>query len=138
MLLRQVTAGGSISIFNMRFFSEIILIPEIPEGGPAIVNRHTGRLRLSEKYWHRLPELIKKFILYHELGHLNAGKKEEDADSWAICKWIEHGNPVSAALEAQWDVFSFDQEGHIIRLRALFDKAKHLDFHINGNTKLKL
>lgn len=110
----------------------------MPEGGPAIVNLSTAKLRLSEEYWSKLPEEIKKFIIYHELGHLNAGRSEVAADDWAIRHWIKHGNRPTAALEAQWDVFSFNKDEHMIRLRALLNKAKHFDFHYNGNTQIKL
>lgn len=122
----------------MRWFSEIVILPVLPEGGPAIVNVVTGKLRLSERYWSKLSSDIKRFIIYHELGHLNAGRSEIEADTWALKHWIQHGYRPTAALEAQWDVFSFKNDEHIVRLRALFENAKHFDFHYNGNTLLKL
>ncbi len=121
----------------MRWFSEIVLLPELPEGGPAVVNVITAKLRLSQKYWNELPETIKQFILYHELGHLNNGRDEREADDWAVREWIKHGNTPSAALAAQWDVFSFKNDEHMVRLRALLNKALHYDFHFNGNTNIK-
>jgi hypothetical protein len=114
------------------------MLPFLPEGGPAIVNVVTGKLRLSERYWNKLPHEIKKFIIYHELGHLNAGRDEVVADTWALKHWIQHGHGPTKALEAQWDVFSFKSDEHIQRLRALFETAKHFDFHYNGNTRIEL
>ncbi len=124
-----------------RFFSDIIFLPELPGGGPAIVNFKTGVLRLSLDYWNRIPEVWKKFILYHELGHLQRGKSEEEAQLWAIERFIKDGYSVQEIINAHTEVYAWDEfneekkEGLINKVWRAVEIAKHFDYHINGNSK---
>jgi hypothetical protein len=117
------------------------MLPELEEG-PAVVNVRTGKLRLCSKYWETLPEEIKRFIIYHETGHLNAGKSESAADDWAVKHYVLHGHSPQKAVDALLDVLPWDdikkQQNYLTRIKKLLDKAKHYDFHYNGNTRLKL
>lgn len=125
----------------IRWFSEIVMLPELPEG-PAVVNVRTGKLRISESIWNTLPDAIKEFIIYHEAGHLNVGKSESAADDWAVKHFVMHGKSPQKAIDALLDVLPWDnpksQENYLIRIRKLLEKAKHYDYHYNGNTRLKL
>ncbi len=125
----------------MKFFSEVIFLPELPKGGPALVNVRTGVLRLSKKYWDNLPEIWKKFILYHELGHLNGGKSEEAAQLWAIKRFIQDGYSVKEIIRAHTEVYPWEdlndekKEGLIDKVWRAVEIAKHFDYHLNGNHK---
>lgn len=125
----------------MKFFSEIRFLPELPKGGPALVNVQTGVLRISMKYWDKLPEIWKTFILYHELGHINAGKSEEAAQLWAIERFIKDGYSVQEIIKAHTEVYPWDElndekkEGLINKVWRAVEIAKHFDYHINGNSQ---
>lgn len=118
------------------------MLPELPDGGPAIVNMVTRKLRLSEKHWNTLPDIIKAFIIYHEAGHLNAGRSEHDADEWGVKQFVIHGYNPQKAIDALLEVLPWEreesQQAYLRRIRALLDKAKHYDYHYNGNTSIKL
>lgn len=128
----------------MKTFSEIILLPSLPDGNPAIVNVKTRVLRLSQEYWNVLPHVWKVFILYHELGHINAGKSEEAAEKWAIDKFIAHGYSPKQLIKAHTEVYPWKSisqdkiQGLLQKTRRAVEIAKHMDFHHNGNTKISL
>lgn len=125
-------------------FSEIILLPTLPDNNPAIVNVKTRVLRLSMEYWKWLPDSYKKYILYHELGHLNAGKSEEAAERWAIEQFIKHGYSPKELIDAHSKVYPWEglsekaRSGLMQKTKRAVELAKHFDFHLRGNTKLQL
>lgn len=124
-----------------KFFSEIRFLPFLPKGGPAIVNVETGVVRVSLEYWNKLPEIWKIFILYHELGHLNAGITEEAANLWAIERFIQDGYSVQEIIRAHTEVYKWEEfndekkQGLIDKIWRAIEIAKHFDYHINGNSK---
>lgn len=128
----------------MRYFSEIQLLPELPDNHAAIVNVRTGVLRLSDKYWRWMPDVYKKFMLYHELGHLQVGLSEDKAEKWAIEKFIRDGYSARDIVLAHsrvypWgDLSESDQWGLLKKTARSLELVMHFDFHINGHTKIQL
>lgn len=126
----------------VKWFREVIVLPLLPDNNPAIVNVQTKLLRLSKEYLDKLPDIWKIYILYHELGHVNAGVSEEAAESWAIKHFIEHGYSVKEVINAHTEVFPWDKlspevaEGLLIKTQRALELAKLHDFHVNGNISL--
>lgn len=114
-------------------------MPELPNNNPAMVNLKTGVLRLSLEYWKWLPHTWKLYIMYHELGHLNAGKSEEAAERWAIKHFIAHGYSPSELIKAHSEVYPWKglteqlQQGLMNKTKRAVELAKHYDYHHNGH-----
>ena len=52
---------------------------------PAKINRYTGIIQLNNKIWHEIPEIQRRFILLHELGHYYLNTSDEKkADEYAF------------------------------------------------------
>lgn len=127
---------------GVAWFSDVVLLPSLPDNNPALVNVESKLLRLSGDYWKRLPHLWKVYIIYHELGHINAGKSEEAAEKWALKHFIAHGYSVKEAINAHTEVYAWDKvnsqqaQGLIAKTHRALELAKIHDFHHNGNTSL--
>lgn len=118
----------------MKWFSSVEFVDELPRGGPAAVNRITGKLKLSRKYWSTMEKEQKVFVLLHELGHLVLNSGDElEVDQWALKKYMEMGYSLKSAVRALTRVLSFTSREHLVRVKQQLAMLRHFDYHFNGN-----
>ncbi len=123
---------------NSPWAKKITKITYVPDLGssPANVNRITGELKISLKWWNVLPPCHRAFILAHEMGHL-AGKTfdETEADNIGFNIYKDMGYDVTCSIFALSDVLSYKNGGREKRVNAAFNRV--LNYHKNNNNKTK-
>ncbi len=81
--------------------------------GPALVNVKTAALYINPFEWRKLGDTAKKFVILHELGHLNAAEDSEiAADKWAFWHSVELGENNIALLKDFYDAL-FNKEREV-------------------------
>lgn len=119
----------------MRTFSNIkeVLFLE----GPAACNLRTGELLLNPNSWEKLGNNSRKFILAHELGHLNATEdSEKAADEWAMWRNMQLGSSSIEQLQAFYHAMPFTTPEQVERGENLLEKI-FLQEVANGNEKAR-
>ena len=121
--------------------SKITFVPDLGSS-PANVNRVTGELQISQKWWDILPPCHRAFILMHEYAHLSGQTvSEKEADKIGYAEFLKLGFPDSCSISALQDVLSFRVAEHHERLneqRQRVDKFKHsLAFNYYSNNPKK-
>ncbi|MDR0941955.1 MAG: hypothetical protein LBM68_07000, partial [Bacteroidales bacterium] len=98
----------------MRNFSSIETVTWID--GPAAVDLKTGVLYINPVHFDKLSNVAKRFVIFHELGHLNASTdSEEAADEWAFEHMIDLGNSNVELLKAFYKSLPFSNKAQINR-----------------------
>ena len=105
---------------------------------PARVNRETGEVFWNRKFDY-LPEHIKTFILWHEIGHYKMQTSDEiEADDYAF-KQYAGSEPYSMknSIEAMTQIFSFRKEIHWLRIYEHYKRVLKWDWENKGNKEAK-
>lgn len=112
--------------------SKIGFVPDLGSS-PAQVNRVTGILTISQKWWDVLPPCHRAFILAHEMAHIQGQTTDENqADDLGFEIYKTMGYDVSCSIFALSDVLSFRNSEHTERLNNAFKRV--LTYHYyNGN-----
>ena len=106
---------------------------------PARVNRFTGEIQINERYWLKMPEFHKKFILEHEKGHFNLPSRDEfKADKYAF-NHLAGTEPYSLknSVYSLSHVLTFKNPEHLQRLIEIVRLALEYDWKKNGNIKAR-
>ena len=90
----------------MRNFSDIQYNRFIE--GPAGVSMKTGVLYINPTIWENLSPAARNFIIAHELGHLNMGENEFEADRYALLRRIDMGDDNVESIAAFYKSMPFD------------------------------
>ncbi|MDR2962734.1 MAG: ImmA/IrrE family metallo-endopeptidase [Bacteroidales bacterium] len=102
--------------------------------GPAAVDLNTAVLYINPAAWNKLSEMGKKFVIAHELGHLNAAEDNEMlADRWAFWRCLELGDDTVDILKAYYKSLPFTTKQQIARGEELLQTALSTD---NDNTSV--
>ncbi|MCQ2959552.1 MAG: ImmA/IrrE family metallo-endopeptidase [Bacteroidales bacterium] len=105
--------------------------------GPAAVNVNTGVLYINEKEFQKLGENSRRFVIMHELGHLNADRKgEQAADEWALEHLLGLGESSIDMLKAFYEAIPFSDYEQRDRAENLLRKVFETEFN-QGNEKAK-
>lgn len=105
--------------------------------GPAAVNTKTGVLYINENEFYKLGENSRRFVIMHELGHLNSDKTGEyAADEYAFEKMVGLGDSSIKIIKAFYDAMPFTDSEQKQRAEVLLKKVFENEFR-NGNTKAK-
>ena len=119
----------------MRNFTDIQTVLWI--NGPAAVNTKTGVLYINEDEFSKLGENSRRYVILHELGHLNAENKgEEAADEWAMEKLMGLNESSIDMLKAFYEAVPFSDYEQRERAENLLRKVFETEFQ-NGNEKAK-
>lgn len=98
----------------MKNFSSIQEVTGL--GGPAAVNLDTAVLYIDRREFDKLSDTAKKFVIAHELGHLNASEdSEQAADKWAFWRRLELGDDKIDVLKAFYKSLPFSTHEQIER-----------------------
>lgn len=94
---------------------------------PAAVCRKTGVLYINPRYFDKLSQASKNFVIAHEYGHLqNNSSNEKAADEYALWKRIGLGDDSISVLKSFYDALPFTTDEQIERgeklLRSVFKK----------------
>lgn len=106
---------------------------------PARVNRYTGEIQINQRYFDRMPELRRKFIIEHEKGHFNLDTRSEfEADKYAFRR-IAGSAPRSLkeSVKSISKVLTFRNPEHLDRMTEVIKMALDYDYKNNGNDKAK-
>lgn len=106
---------------------------------PARVNRYTGEIQINQRYFDRMPELRRKFIIEHEKGHFNLDTRSEfEADKYAFRR-IAGSAPRSLkeSVKSISKVLTFRNPEHLDRMTEVIKMALDYDYKNNGNEKAK-
>lgn len=106
---------------------------------PARVNRFTGEIQLNMRYFNRMPEFHRRFIIEHEKGHYMLNTRSEfEADRFAFRR-LAGSSPGSLkeSVKSISRVLSFNNPEHLDRMRRVVIMALEHDFNINGNPRAK-
>ncbi len=119
----------------MRNFTDIQTVLWLE--GPAAVNVNTGVLYINEDLFQKLGENSRRFVIMHELGHLNAEQKgEKAADEWAFEHLLGLGESSIAMLKAFYEAIPFTDYEQRDRAENLLRKVFETEFN-QGNEKAK-
>lgn len=106
--------------------------------GPAAVNTKTGVLYINEDEFYKLGENSRRFVIMHELGHLNSEETGEyAADEYAFEKMLNLGDSSLNIIKAFYDAMPFTDSEQKQRAEVLLKKVFENEFK-NGNTKAKV
>ena len=119
----------------MKNFTDIQTVPWV--NGPAAVNTKTGVLYINEPEFQRLGENSRRFVILHELGHINSESKgEKAADEWAMEHLLGLGESSIEMLKAFYEALPFTDYEQRDRAETLLRKVFETEF-LNGNEKAK-
>jgi hypothetical protein len=104
---------------------------------PARVNRFTGEIQINNRYFDRMPDFRKKFIIEHEKGHFLQNTRDEfKADRYAFKKLA--GSAPRSLKESVFSiskVLTFRNPQHMDRLIKVIEMALEYD-SVNNNNPL--
>jgi len=119
----------------MKQFTDIQLATFL--NGPAGVDLDTGILYLNPFVWSKLGDNARKFIIAHELGHLNQNHVSEyAADKFALWKNMQMGEDSIAALRGFYEAMPFSTAEQKDRGEALLLQVFQNEFD-SGNTHVE-
>jgi len=119
----------------MKQFSDIQLATFL--NGPAGVDLDTGILYLNPFVWSKLGDNARKFVIAHELGHLNQNRVSEyAADKFALWKNMEMGEDSIAALRGFYEAMPFSTNEQKERGEILLAEVFEKEF-TGGNTNVE-
>ena len=106
---------------------------------PATVDRKTGEIFWSKKYDY-LRDDVKKFIIFHEIGHYMLDTQNEfEADEYAFNQFVaEDPTYLNKSLTSMKRVFTFNNEIHFKRLYEQYKRALNFDYQHNNNSEAKV
>ena len=120
----------------MKGITKIITVEDLGNT-PAKVNRLTGEMYISKRHFSKMPPIYRKFVLFHEEGHVKLNTtSEEAADNYAVDELIKRGYPLSEILKSLTKVLTFNNKEHYGRAMVVFNKLREHDYKVNGNTKV--
>ena len=96
---------------------------------PARVNRLTGEIVVSKKFWEKLPKPYRRFIIEHEKGHYHLQTTNElAADRYAFEKMAgKFHKSLKTMVKTLADVLPFRTQSHQVRLLNLYKMALEHD-----------
>lgn len=113
--------------------TEIIKVPDLGTT-PAVVNRKTGVMYISEKHMKAMPKEHILFVLLHEKAHVELQTTNEDlADAQAFKEYAALGYPLTEAIKALTRVLNDKNPAHFARMYNQLKRAKEYDYRVNGN-----
>lgn len=119
----------------MKQFTDIQLATFL--NGPAGVDLDTGILYLNPFVWSKLGDNARKFVIAHELGHLNQNHVSEyAADKFALWKNMQMGEDSIAALRGFYEAMPFSTAEQKDRGEALLLQVFQKEFD-SGNTHVE-
>ena len=117
--------------------TKIIRVKALDNGSPARVNRVTGECYLTDKFY-TFPELTRKFILFHEAGHVaTQSPLQKDADNYAFEAFIKCDYSLRATIKALSEVLNARSPESRDRIFQQIKRAVNHDYFINHNHKLE-
>jgi len=115
---------------------QITKITYLPDLGatPARVNRRTGEMQISIKFWKQLPPEHRFFIMLHEMGHvILQSRNEEEVDNWAFNQYAKAGYSLKESVFALTRVLNMDNPAHNWRAYLQLQRAREFDYFHYGN-----
>ena len=112
---------------------QVIEVPTLKGNTPARVNRKTGTIFLNMSIFKDLPDIYKKFILYHEECHfIFQTQDEEMCDEYAMHKLLRAGEKPKKIVDVLIKTLS-DNNLHYARKINLTNNMRIYDYLYNGN-----
>lgn len=102
---------------------------------PASINRLNGILTLNYKVFPFLPDISKKYIYLHELGHYYLNTNDEfEADEFALKNFVgTEEKSLKKSVEGMARGLSGISPQHNERVNSLLQKALLIDYVVNKN-----
>lgn len=96
---------------------------------PMAVNLKSGVLYVNPEEWNKLSDNSRKFVIAHELGHLNADTfDEQEADEWALWYRMQLGESSISALKEFYSAMPFENDDQVKRGENLLAKVFEQEF----------
>lgn len=113
----------------------IIKWADLGPTNPASINRLTGILTLNYKVFPFLPDISKKYIYLHELGHYYLNTNDEfEADEFALKNFVgTEEKSLKKSVEGMARGLSGISPQHNERVNSLLQKALLIDYVVNKN-----
>jgi len=117
-----------------RGITEIIDVPTLPNGTPAMVNRRTGVMYRNMSVFRRMPKSHQMFVMLHEMAHVVLQTtNEESADAWAFKQYADMGYPLSESVKALTRILNPNLRDHNQRMYLQLKRAEVYDRVVNHN-----
>lgn len=102
---------------------------------PAQVNRITGEMTVSLKYWNLMPPCHRLYVMLHEKAHIKGQTKNEDeADAIAYEELKKLGKPLDCGVFALTELLNMKNPEHRRRAQLAY-KRFLIDIYINSPIK---